>query len=385
MSKPAFLTQAESGQTTLFLQMGGQGAPWYKELKKLYDSGEIKEFFDVTLGAIEQEAGKVSGSVSLPHGIDARKWLDDESTIPSEAYLSSAAVSLTMIQLTQLAYFEATLKQGWSIDNLLKYSKGSTGHSQGLISMTFAALGLSGKAYYDALALYTKYILYLGYQAQKAHPELEPTAADTALATELGLKDPAPMVAVLGANHDRIRQLVDTTNATLPTDKKIFMSLFNSPVNRILSSYRSSLLAFYKDHKEVLAAEEIKFVFLRTTCPFHSPLMEGAVVPFEEDRKRIGFNFKASDMKIPVYSFATGNDYRDLAELGQTMTYDLLVSTLDWQKPLTPIKTLQPTHIIDFGPGKTSQRLTADTLKGFGLDIPILGMANAKEMKAFTE
>lgn len=385
MAKPAILTKAESGQASFFLQMGGQGSPWYKELKKFYDSGELKEFFDVTLGAIEEEAAKVTGTVGLPHGIDARKWLEDESSIPSESYLSTAAVSLTMIQLTQLAYFESVLKRGWSIEDLIKHTRGSTGHSQGLISMTFCALGKTGKEYYDALALYMKYILYLGVRAQEAYPELEPTAEDQALAAELGLKDPAPMVAVLGVNHERIAQLVEETNAGLPAEKKIFMSLYNSPVNRILSSHRSSLLAFYKQHKAVLEAEQVKFVFLRTTCPFHSPLMEGAVAPFEEDRKRIGFNFQASDLKMPVYSFADGKDYRDLADLGKTMTYDLLVSTLYWEKALAPIKELSPTHVVDFGPGKTSQRLTADTLSGFGLDVAILGMANGKDLKAFTE
>ncbi len=385
MAKPAILTKAEAGEATFFLQMGGQGSPWYKELKKFYDSGELKEFFDVTLKAIEEEAPKVTGSVGLPHGIDARKWLEDESSIPSDAYLATAAVSLTMIQLTQLAYFEAVLKAGWTMDDLIKHTKGSTGHSQGLISMTFCALGKSGKDYYDALALYMKYILYLGVRAQEAYPEIEPTADDLALATELGLKDPAPMVAVLGVTHERIAELVQATNANLPADKKIYMSLYNSPVNRILSSHRSSLLNFYKQHKATLEAEQVKFVFLRTTCPFHSPLMEGAVAPFEEDRKRIGFDFKASELKIPVYSFADGKDYRDLADLCKTMTYDLLVSTLYWEKALTPLKTLKPTHIVDFGPGKTSQRLTSDTLTGFSLDIPILGMANAKEIKSFTE
>jgi len=385
MSKPAMLQQAESNQASLFLQMGGQGSPWYKELKKIYDSATLSKFFDVTLSALETEAPKVKGSIGLPHGIDARKWLDDESSIPSESYLSTAAVSLTMIQLTQLAYFEQVLQSGWSITDLLKHTKGATGHSQGLISMTFSALGKTGNDYYDALALYMKYILHLGVRAQEAHPDIEPTADDLALANEVGLKDPAPMVAVLGADHNRIAQLVDATNANLPNDKKIYISLYNSPVNRILSSFRSSLLTFYKEHKATLDAEQIKFVFLRTSCPFHSPLMEGAVAPFESDRKQLGFEFKASELQIPVYSFADGNDYRNLSDLCATMTRDLLVSTLHWQKALDPVKKLQPTHIVDFGPGKTSQRLTQDTLKEFGVEIPILGMANGKEFKQFTD
>lgn len=385
MSKPAMLARAEAGEVSFFLQMGGQGSPWFRELKKFYDSGDLKEFFEAALSALEEEKPAQVSGIALPQGLDVRRWLTDESAVPSDNYLSAASVSLTMIQMTQLAYFESLLKHGWPIEKLLAHSLGSTGHSQGLISMTFAAMGLRGADFYEGLRSYMKYILYLAIRAQECYPELDPSADDQALADSLQLKDPAPMVAVLGGNHARISEMVEATNAGLDSDRKIYMSLYNSPTNRILSSHRSSLLAFYKQHRDALTADQIKYIFLRTTCPFHSPLMEPAVQPFEADRKKIGFNYQASDLKIPVYSFADGKDYRQLTDMCATMTRDLLVSTLYWEKAVSPIQTLKPAHIIDFGPGKTSQRLTQDTLAGFGLDVPVSALANAKDMKAFIE
>lgn len=385
MTKPGMLAQAEAGQASFFLQMGGQGSPWFRELKKFYDSGELREFFDVAIAALEEEKPDSLSPVALPQGLNVRKWLTDESSVPTDAYLSTASVSLTMIQMTQLAYFESLLRHGWPVLDLLKYSKGATGHSQGLISMTFAAMGQTGPAYYERLGKYMKYILHLAVRAQECYPHVEASHEDSAVAAELGLKDPSPMVAVLGTNHESIERLVAQTNASLNPHDKIYMSLFNSPTNRILSSHTASLLTFYRHHREWLASEQVKFIFLRTTCPFHSPLMNGAVEAFERDRKTVGFDYPASDLKIPVYSFADGKDYRHVNDLCGTMTRDLLVSTVYWEKALTPLRELRPTHVIDFGPGKTSQRLTQDTLTGFGMDIPVAALANAKDMKAFTE
>ena len=37
--------------------------------------------------------------------------------------------------------------------------------------------------------------------------------------------------------------------------------------------------------------------------------------------------------------------------------------------------------VLDFGPGKTSLRLSVDTLKGMGCEKPVLGAAVPKDLK----
>ena len=56
----------------------------------------------------------MDGTVGLPHGLDARAWLDNEASIPSDDYLACAAVSIPMIQITQLAHLENLILKGIS-------------------------------------------------------------------------------------------------------------------------------------------------------------------------------------------------------------------------------------------------------------------------------
>lgn len=377
------LKQAESGQARFFIQFGGQGAPWFKELSKYYNEPAMKKFFDVALAAVDEERPRVDGTVGLPLGIDVKSWLADETKLPAEEYQGCAAVSIPMIQMTQLAHLENLVQAGFPRKKLVEYSLGASGHSQGLIPACLVAMDRDGDAYYEAVAKYMKYLLYLGVSAQKAFPHFEATAEENKLSEELGGKSPSPMVAVLGETHDAIQKLVDEVNAGLPADQKIYISLYNSPSNRILSSFRSSLIAFHKKVKPLVDEKKLKYVYLRTTCPFHSQLMTPVKEHFEPEIKRIGFDYKGEDLKLPVYSFFDKKDLRtEGANLPIKMYVDMAINPLYWQKSMEPVvENKKITHIIDFGPGKTSQRLSADTLGEMGSETPVLAVAVPKEFK----
>lgn len=369
------------------MQFGGQGAPWYKELKKYYDSGEMKPFFEAALSALEEESSIVSGTAGLPHGLEPRKWLDDESTIPSEEYLGCAAVSIPMIQMTQLAHLEALTQAGYDRTSLVQASVGGTGHSQGLIPSTLVSLGLEGDDYLEAVKKYTKYVLYIGVRSQEIFPFFDPTPEEAKKAEELGAANPAPMVAVLGEEHSYIEDLVARENEKLEGDKKIYISLYNSPNNRILSSFRSSLIQFHEANKDAFEEKKIKFVYLRTTCPFHSPLMEAMLPLFEKDLERIQFNYQGSELKFPIYSFYDQRNYQSEPDMPRALARDMVLQTLYWDKPMKAAAESNPavSHIVDFGPGKTSQRLSMDSLKGIGKELPVLAVAFAKDFKTLTD
>lgn len=379
----ALLKKAQAGEAHFYVQFGGQGAPWYKELVKYYKEPAFKKFFDAGISALEEERPHVEGTPGLPEGIDARGWLEDDSKIPSEDYLSCAAVSIPMIQMAQLAHLENLLQNGFPMDQMIAHLAGTTGHSQGLIPASLVALGKTGDEYYDAVNLYTKYLLHLGVASQKAFPHFAPTAEELAKSEELGGKAPAPMVAVLGLEHADIQKKVDEVNATLPADQQIHMSLYNSPSNRILSSFRSSLVAFHEKFKAEIDEKAFKFVYLRTTCPFHCPLLNPTRDHFLPELKRIGFNYTGADLKVPVYSFYDGANLQESGDqLGVKMFEDMVLNTLYWEKSMSPaVANDKISHILDFGPGKTSQRLSMDTLKELGREIPVLGAAVPKDLK----
>ncbi|MBX7059499.1 MAG: ACP S-malonyltransferase [Leptospirales bacterium] len=375
--------QAKAGQARFFVQFGGQGAPWFKELSKYFAEPRMKRFFDVALEALDEERPRVEGTVGLPLGLDIKRWLADEASLPDDEYLGCAAVSIPMIQVTQLAHLESIVQNGFDRKSLLEYTVAASGHSQGLIPASLVALGLEGDAYYAAMAKYVKYLLYLGVSAQKAYPHFAPSEAEIAESTALGSGAPAPMVAILGETHASIEAAVKEVNAGLPADQQLHVSLYNSPQNRIVSSFRASLIALNKKLKPLIDEKKLKFVYLRTTCPFHCPLMNSVGEFFEPEIKRIGFDYSGAQLQRPVYSFYDSTDLRLQAEkLPIRMYVDMAIHPLYWEKSMKPAaENSAITHILDFGPGKTSQRLSTDTLSSLPRQLPVLAAATPKEAK----
>lgn len=374
------LNDAKAGNASFYIQFGGQGAPWLKELSAYYDKPEMKKFFEVALSAIEKAVEYANSKTALPKGLNIRSWLDNPDSAEDADYQSIAAVSMPMIQVTQFAHYENLKVQGLDHSEMLAHTKGTTGHSQGLIPATFAAMDLTGDAYYDALDKYIQYLLLMGVRAQEVFTEVFPTDAQNAASEELGAKAPAPMVAVLGEDHATVEAMVAETNKTV--EKPLYVSLYNSPSNRIVSGFRDSLIAFHKQHKDTFEEKKMKYVYLRTSCPFHCELMTPIKEKFAADIEHLGFHFKGSDLKVPVFSFADGRNMQSDDAIGMKMCEDLMINTLYWDKAMKPAADdASITHIIDLGPGKTSQRLSADTLKGFNCETPVLAAAVPKDQK----
>ena len=381
MAEKTLIEKARAAQAAFYLQFGGQGTPWFPELARYYKNPDFKNFFGTLFEALDEERPRVEGSVGLPEGLDLKAWLDDKEKVPYPEYLSHAAVSMPLVQATQFAHYENLAVQGLSHRDLLSWSLGATGHSQGLVAASFIALAYEGKDYYEALAQFTKYLLYLAVTAQNTHPYLRASPEEEAESESLGGKSPSPMVAILGSEHTRIEKLVEESNAELPADRKIYVSLYNSPTNRILSSYRSSLIAFHKKYRKQIDEKEFKFIYLNTSCPFHCPLLESMRPSFEREMQRISFQCNAKDLKVPVYSFYDQKNYQDLeGNLAMRMFEDLILKTLYWDKAMQSAATNEKiTHVLDFGPGKTSQRLSLDTLQGLGCEKDVIGLA--KDLK----
>lgn len=382
MSENNLIEKARLGEARFFLQFGGQGVPWFKELERYYENPDFAKFFETVFQALEEEKPRVEGSIGLPHGIDLEAWLKDKESIPSEAYLSYASVSLPLVQLTQLAHYHNLIIQGISQHDLVKWSLGASGHSQGIIGAAFVAMDSQAEVYYKNLAQFTKLQLYLGISAQKVYPYPEASSEELAESQALASASiPSPMVAVLGTDHKTIANLVDEINKELVPEKQIYISLYNSPSNRILSSHRSSLIAFAKKYQSKIAEKQFKFIYLMTSCPFHCPLLKDMSPIIAREIEHINFQLYAKELKLPVYSFYDGANYQDLeGNLADRMFRDLMLHTLHWDKAMKPVADNNAiTHILDFGPGKTSQRLSAESLKEFEIEKPILALAKTSK------
>lgn len=76
------------------------------------------------------------------------------------------------------------------------------------------------------------------------------------------------------------------------------------------------------------------------------------------DMERIGFDFKGSDLKVPVYSIFDGRNMQSDAGIGLPLFREMLIKTLHWDKAVKPFVTTANVTGIDFGPSIVSQKLT---------------------------
>lgn len=355
-----FLNQVKASGGKLFLQFGGQGSPFLKEISKLYDSEpSLKEFFDVSFKAIAEEVPKLDKKI-IYSGYDFESWVKNPDSAPDENYLCSAPVSIVGIFLAQMGNYVAFTNKGFPVSELISNSIGATGHSQGVISSALIALGKEGSDFYSAFSKFLKFVLYIGYRAQELVGTYNPSETLLKANEEVGDKQPAPMVAVIGYSQKELEDRVKQTNNSLGLSgsKAIYVSLYNTPDSNIVSGSPESLLEFRKQFKSEMDEKKVKFVYLRTTAPFHSPHMEDTNKTIPSDMEKIGFNFKGSDLKIPVYSIFDGRNMQSDSELGIPLFREMLIKTLYWDKAVKPFVTATNVTGIDFGPSVVSQKLT---------------------------
>ncbi|EMN51413.1 hypothetical protein LEP1GSC088_4361 [Leptospira interrogans str. L1207] len=355
-----FLNQVKASGGKLFLQFGGQGSPFLKEISKLYESEpSLKEFFDISFKAIAEEVSKLDKKI-IYGGYDFESWVKNPDSAPDENYLCSAPVSIVGIFLTQIGNYIAFTNKGFPVSELISNSIGATGHSQGVISSALIALGKEGSDFYSAFSKFLKFVLYIGYRVQELVGTYNPSEALLKANEEVGDKQPAPMVAVIGYSQKELEDRVKQTNDSLGLSgsEAIYVSLYNTPDSNIVSGNPESLLEFRKKFKSEMDEKKVKFVYLRTTAPFHSPHMEDTNKTIPSDMERIGFNFKGSDLKIPVYSIFDGRNMQSDSELGIPLFREMLIKTLYWDKAVKPFVTATNVTGIDFGPSVVSQKLT---------------------------
>ncbi len=174
-SKSALLVAAEAGKAGLFAQFGGQANSYFQELSNIYQAyPEIRELV-IDVGAelkAQAEAPEAQALGFHPEGLDVVRWLENPQELPDAKYQSSSAVSQPLILLTQIAHYYNTLRiTGKTPGQMRELLKGTTGHSQGVMSsVVIAASATEAELFANAKKAAT-YLLWQGIRMQQASPE----------------------------------------------------------------------------------------------------------------------------------------------------------------------------------------------------------------------
>lgn len=290
-----------------------------------------------------------------------------------------------MIFVTQLAHYHLMTLKEYPVSELLSVSAGTTGHSQGILAAAFASLGFEGSNFYSELKVYFKFVFYLAHHAQGAYLDFNLPQSVIDGNTANGDKNPSPMVAIIGYNKEELEDRVNKINSELPPEEKIFVSLYNTPDSMIVSGLPSSLLKFRTKFKSEMDETKKKFVYLRTTAPFHCPAMDKSWAGFIKDYEngKFSFRYTKSDLKIPVFSIFDGEDLKSKeVPLIEVLYKDIVIRALYWDKAIGILfRDSSITYCLDFGPSVVSSKLTGGQLTPRNISTPVLCLANPKDLK----
>jgi malonyl CoA-acyl carrier protein transacylase len=385
MSTAPILDQLQAENKKLFLQFGGQGSPWIKELSKLYQEPSLKEFFEITFSTIDKEVKRANHPNFFDQGFNLKAWLENPESAPSEDYLCRATISVPTIMATQVANYLFLSNKGYSADRLISLTAGSSGHSQGIIAACLIALGKSGADFLKAYSDFLSFEFWMGFRGQEAYPSFEVSQELVDKNLVNGDKNPSPMVAVIGYNKEELEERVNKYNKENNLNEKtsVYISLYNTPDSMILSTTPESLLGFRTKFKSEMDEKKAKFVYLKTTAPFHCPFMNSTWAPFKEkDYDYLAFNYKGSDLKIPVYGIYDGKNLQEVADLKERLFKTVLIEPLYWDKAIAPLwNDPSISTILDFGPSTVSQKLSGGHLKAKEIEKQSLSASNPKELK----
>ncbi len=158
-------------------------------------------------------------------------------------------------------------------------------------------------------------------------------------AKKLDTGDGAPgMAAVIGLGYEDIRKVIQDNNID-----GVSIANYNSPVQIVLSGTADGLTAAEAPCKEAGAR---RYIRLKVSAPFHSPLLKEAQEEFAGVLHECTFN----DPKIPVYSNVTAK-LVGTGDEARRNCIDQIVSTVMWVEEEKQILSDGCRGCLEVGPG----------------------------------
>ncbi|MDD7814725.1 DUF1729 domain-containing protein [Mycobacterium sp. CSUR Q5927] len=327
---------------------GGQGSAWLESLEELVSSAGIETELATLAGEADLLLEPVAKELVVvrPIGFEPLQWvraLAAEDPVPSAKQLTSAAVSVPGVLLTQIAAVRALQRQG--LDLSATPPVAVAGHSQGVLAVE--SLKAGGATDVQLLAI-----------AQLVG------AAGTLVARRRGISilgDRPPMVSVAGADPERIQQLLEEFATDVRTVLPPVLSIRNGRRAVVITGTPEQLSRF-ELYCEQIADKE--------AAERKNKLRGGAVFApvFEPVQVEVGFHSPRLSDGIEIVGQWAATVGLDVA-LARAMAESILVGQVDWVDEITALHDAGARWILDLGPGDILTRLTAPVIRGLGIGI----------------
>ena len=388
----ALLRAAEDSQAGLYAIFGGQGniEEYFDELREVFTTypSFVETFVEDSASLLLALSRDSRVDKLYSKGLNVMEWLHNRDAQPDTDYLISAPVSLPVIGLVQLAHYMVTCKSmGLTPGDIREYLRGTTGHSQGIVTAAAIAAAESWESFEKAAKKALTILFWIGSRSQQAYPRTSLDPSKLQDSVENGEGTPTPMLSVRDLSRPALQEHIDTSNRHLPEGLHISICLVNSARNFVVTGPPMSLYGLNLQLRKVKAPtgldqtrvpfteRKVRFVnrFLPITSPFHSVYLTEAFKLIQEDLKDVEISTK--ELGIPVFNTATGVDLREdgTDDIVPALVRMITQDPVNWEKATVFPKA---THLIDFGPGGISGLgvLTNRNKDGTGVRV-ILGGA----------
>ena len=330
---------------------GGQGSAWLETLEELVSSAGIESELAALAGEVELLLEPVAKELVVvrPIGFEPLQWvraLAAEDPVPSDKHLTSAAVSIPGVLLTQIAAGRALARQG--MDWVGTPPVAVAGHSQGVLAVeAFKSLKDGAARDVELLAL-----------AQLIG------AAGTLVARRRGISvlgDRPPMVSVTNADPKRIRRLLDEFAQDVRTVLPPVLSIRNGRRSVVITGTPEQLSRFELYCRQISEKEEADRKNKVRGGDVFAPV-------FDPVRVEVGFHTPRLGDGIDIVGGWAEKVGLDVA-LARQLTEAILVNGVDWVEEITKVERAGARWILDLGPGDILTRLTAPVIRGLGVGI----------------
>ncbi|MEY8015352.1 fatty acid synthase subunit beta domain-containing protein [Mycobacterium servetii] len=330
---------------------GGQGSAWLETLEELVSSAGIETDLATLVGEVELLLEPVAKELVVvrPIGFEPLQWvraLAAEDPVPADKHLTSAAVSVPGVLLTQIAAMRALARQG--MDLTATPPAALAGHSQGVLAVE-ALRALKDGAGRDAELLAMAQLI---------------GAAGTLVARRRGiavLGDRPPMVSVSNADPERIGHLLDEFAQDVRTVQPPALSIRNGRRSVVITGTPEQLSRFELYCRQISEKEE---------ADRKSKVRGGDVFApvFDPVQVEVGFHTPRLADGIDIVGAWAEKAGLDVA-LARHLTEAILVRPVDWVAEITRVHESGARWILDLGPGDILTRLTAPVIRGLGIGI----------------
>lgn len=371
---------------------GGQGNTddYFEELRELnymYHGllGDLLQKIAAKLTLLVKSTSNVDKIYT--QGFDILKWLELRDQTPDQEYLMSVPVSCPLICVIQLCHYTVTCKTlGITPGEFRDALVGATGHSQGLVTAVAIASSDDWESFIENSIKAVSLLFFIGARCLLVYPRtsLPPTMLQDSL--ENGEARPSPMLSVRDLSLSEVEKFIQQTNAHLPSEKHVAISLVNGGRNMVVSGPPESLYGLnltLRNNKAPAGLDQarvphserkMKFSnrFLPIYAPFHSHLLEPATEIILADVQNEGLEFAAADLKIPVYDTYSGENFQKTqGDVVDRLTKCITELPVHWETATN----FDCTHLLDFGPGGVSGLgvLTHRNKEGTGARVIISG------------